>query len=139
MKLTNQLILLKSIKTLINKLDDFKYNLSSKDKEYSLEVYNEFTNYLSNNILSKLSNEIINFDLDILNDMFNINVNKDLLKGKNLYFLYEYICYNLFTNIDDYDNYINLLYLGCFNLHQFSNVIYLNKFHYYDDVHMIIL
>jgi len=123
MKINYQIKLLHNIKTLINKIDYYK------NKNLTKEIHNEITDYFYNNIETKLSNDKINFDLSILKDMFNINVNEKLLKDKNLYFLYEYICYNLYSDINDNDNFIKLLYLGCFDLHLYNNVIYLNDFH----------
>ena len=123
MKINYQIKLLHNIKILIDKIDYYK------NKNLTKEIHNEITDYFYNNIETKLSNDKINFDLSILKDMFNINVNEKLLKDKNLYFLYEYICYNLYSDINDNDNFIKLLYLGCFDLHLYNNVIYLNDFH----------
>ena len=47
------------------------------------------------------------------------------MKNKSLYFLYEYICYNLY---DEYNCY-KLILLGIYNLQYYDNVIYLNDFH----------
>lgn len=123
METNYQIKLLHNIKTLIDKIDYYK------NKNLTKEIYNEITDYFYNNIETKLSNDKINFDLSILKNIFNININYELLKDKNLYFLYEYICYNLYSDINNFDNFIKLLYLGCFDLHLYNNVIYLNDFH----------
>ena len=118
-----QIKLLHNIKSLIDKIDYYK------NKNLTKEIYNEITDYFYNNIETKLSNDKINFDLSMLKNIFNININYELLKDKNLYFLYEYICYNLYSDINNFNNFIKLMYLGCFDLHLYNNVIYLNDFH----------
>lgn len=118
----SQLELLDNILYLINKInknDDYKRN-------YDEKFHNEITEYYENKILINLSEDKINFDLSILKEKFNIKVNKTLLKDKSLYFLYEYICYNIFPDDKDF---IKLLLLRIFDLHTYSNIIYLNNYH----------
>lgn len=126
--MNNQIILLNNIKYLIDYLKNklSKINKDKKDEDFLKKIYNEATTYFSNNILNLLSDDIINFDLNLLKEYFNIDFNDNLLKNKSLYFLYEYICYNVFSKCDDI---LYFLLLGMFDLHTYSNIIYLNDFH----------
>ena len=122
--MTQQLKLLDNIEYFINRL--------KKQTNFTKEFYDELMPFLDNNILQVLSRNKINFDLSLLKKKFNINVNIKLLKNKNLFFLYEYIMYNVFKN-DTHDNIFKLMFGGIFDLHLYDNVMYLNKFHLFNN------